>query len=231
MQQLPPEVLEQISRLPQGVLEEVAQLSPEVLEQISQLSQEVISQLSASKSPDSNENTAQTPTVTEVQQIDVQKLSEALVNVEGQLGANGDYGWMRSNCSGGDNEPCEVLLGRYHLSSQDEGVRAAIRSREGGETTLHRLDAGLQLTREEIEYVLPWDLQDRLFETHVSQLIEVARTQIDPETEQPFEGTRLIERVAQIFLGGEAIPVEGEISLLSGTLGDAVESTLALYRG
>lgn len=228
---VPDALVASLSKLPQEVLEEVAQLPPEVLAQISQLPQEAIAGLSGSKSPPPNENTAQIPTTTEVQQIDVQKLSEALVNVEGQLVANGDYGWMQSNCLGGNNEPCEVLLGRYHLSSQDEGVRAAIRGREGGSSALHRLDAGFQLTREEIEHVLPPERQDRLFETHVSQLIEVAQTQIDPKTEQPFEGTRLIERVARMFFGGEAIPVEGEISLLSGTLGDAVESTLALYRG
>jgi hypothetical protein len=84
------------------------------------------------------------------------------------------------------------------------------------------LDSGATPSNEQILQYFPPLEQRRLFEDDIRRLIDIAMSQIDPATGQPFTGDRLIERVAQMHFGGEGVPID------SGAT-DANGQTVAAY--
>ncbi|MEQ8463304.1 hypothetical protein [Coleofasciculus sp. E1-EBD-02] len=110
---------------------------------------------------------------------------------------------------------CTSALGRYGLSSQQPEVRAAIQQAEGGTAVLSRLDAGEIVSEPELLAVFPQATQDQVFHAQLQTLLEITKGQTDPTTGRPFTGDRVIERMAQIYWGGVAVPPDADIGTAS----------------
>ncbi len=146
--------------------------------------------------------------------VDLSAVAEALVAVDGMSGqATGDYGAVAQTVC--FLNYCTSALGRYGLSSQQPEVRAAIQQAEGGTEVLSRLDAGEIVSEPELLAVFPQATQDQVLIAQLQTLLEIAREQTDYTTGRPFTGDRLIERTAQIYLGGVAVPPDAAISTAS----------------
>lgn len=128
---------------------------------------------------------------------------------------------------------CTWKLGRFGLSSRQKTVRSAIASASGGKAVLRLLDGGKSLDSEQLRFVFPPEVQQALFVQRLRELESIARQQIDSQTSKPFEGERLVERMARMYLGGEFIPEDGEIQLpyVEGfSVGDYGRQVLQDYR-
>ncbi|MBD0362471.1 MAG: hypothetical protein ICV55_06800 [Coleofasciculus sp. C3-bin4] len=149
--------------------------------------------------------------------VNLDALSSSLSTVE----SSGNYGAVGSYvCDASDN--CGRALGSFQFMSYRSDVRATIEAQPGGTSFLQSLDSGATPSNEQILQYFPPEAQRRLFEDDIRRLIDIAMSQIDPTTGQPFTGSRLIERVAQMHFGGEGVPIN------SGAT-DAKGQTVATY--
>jgi hypothetical protein len=93
------------------------------------------------------------------------------------------------------------------MSYRDE-VRSIVGSKRSGTDFLKDLDSGKAVSSDQLlQYFSPAE-QQQLFNADSQRLITLASSQIDPTTGQPFTGERLIERVAQMHLGGAAVEID-----------------------
>jgi hypothetical protein len=100
------------------------------------------------------------------------------------------------------------------MSSRTD-IRKIIGSKVGGQEFLAKLDAGKNVTGEEItQYFSPLE-QQNLIESETSNLLSTASQQIDPNTGKSFAGDRLIERASQIYIAGTNIPIDSQVSDVS----------------
>ena len=116
--------------------------------------------------------------------------------------------------------------------SEREDVRSLILSKPGGNEFLAKLDRGAPITGEEmLQYFSPLE-QERLRNAAASHLITLASQQIDPTTGTPFTGDRLIQRVAEMHFGGDAIPINASVTDVRGrrTAATYGESVAANYQ-
>ena len=91
-------------------------------------------------------------------------------------------------------------------------VREKILSKPGGKQFLAKVDAGKAVSSDEMLSYFSQADQDALFDADASALLDRASEQIDPTTGQPFTGSRLIERAAQMHFGGPAAATDGGAS-------------------
>ncbi|AFZ21977.1 hypothetical protein [Allocoleopsis franciscana] len=103
-------------------------------------------------------------------------------------------------------------LGRYQLMSYRNDVREKILSKPGGKQFLAKVDAGKAVSSDEMLSYFSQADQNALFDADASALLDRASEQIDPTTGQPFTGSRLIERAAQMHFGGPAAATDGGVS-------------------
>lgn len=137
-------------------------------------------------------------------------LSNAISDIEGDYDSVGAWSCVAGNCG----RP----LGTHQMMSYREDVRKTIASKPGGEAFLQKLDSGEPVGGQEMfEYFNDAD-QNALFEAESSTLINRASSEIDPQTNEPFTGQRLIERVGQMHFGGPAIPIDSGASDIHGSL-------------
>jgi murein DD-endopeptidase MepM/ murein hydrolase activator NlpD len=139
------------------------------------------------------------------QSINVRSLGEAIADIE----SGGDYQatGVFTCADGGRN--CGRALGRYQFMSYHDEAASLIATRSGGQAFLERMNKGEEPTSADLMQYFPPEDQDRVFRSSLSQLAERAVTQIDPQTQQPFVGDRLIERVAQMHFGGAYSKIDG----------------------
>jgi murein DD-endopeptidase MepM/ murein hydrolase activator NlpD len=154
----------------------------------------------AATDPDCFEETGGTS-----QSINVRSLGEAIADIEssGNYEATGVY-----TCADGGRN-CGRALGRYQFMSYHDEAASLIATRSGGQAFLDRMNKGEEPTSADLMQYFPPEDQDRVFRLSLSQLAERAVTQIDPQTQQPFVGDRLIERVAQMHFGGAYSKIDG----------------------
>lgn len=138
-------------------------------------------------------------------------LSGAISSQEGDYNSVGTYTCDRSgNCGRG--------LGSKQFMSYRWDVRSLIAAKPGGTEFLKRLDAGQSITGDELlQYFSPQE-QEELFRKDARTLIDRATNTLDPQTKQPFTGSRLIERVGQMYFGGPSIPIDAGASDVNGQL-------------
>ncbi|HBK65997.1 MAG TPA: hypothetical protein DD000_21560, partial [Cyanobacteria bacterium UBA11166] len=143
--------------------------------------------------------------------VKIDALSEAFAAVE----SSSDYGTVGVfTCDKMGN--CGRGLGDKQFMSYRPDVRAVISSKSGGTDFLKDLDSGNAISKEQVlQYFTP-DEQRQLFNDDSQRLIDIASSQIDPTTGQPFSGDRLIERIAQMHFGGVAVPIDSNATDASG---------------
>jgi len=135
--------------------------------------------------------------------VTLDALSSAIAAVEsgGDSGAVGGF-----TCDNQGN--CGRALGDKQFMSYRDEVRSIVGSKPGGTEFLKDLDSGKTVSSEQLlQYFSPTE-QQQLFNADSQHLIKLASSQIDPTTGQPFAGERLIERVAQMHLGGAAVEID-----------------------
>jgi hypothetical protein len=120
-----------------------------------------------------------------------------------------------------DSNNCGRALGQYQTMSNAPNVVTQVSQVAGGEEWLTRLSQGELPTEAEMMQYYPPQMQKQVFEQEISLLIQQTEREIDPKTGQFFSGDRLIERVAQKWLGGVA-------SLVDSTISDS-NNQLSLY--
>ncbi|NEO99559.1 MAG: hypothetical protein F6K58_12945 [Symploca sp. SIO2E9] len=142
--------------------------------------------------------------------VDVALLGRAIAALE----SAGNAGYQTVGayvCADGDSH-CGVALGKYQLMSYRDDVRQSIRSVPGGVELLVRIDRGYQPTQAEVFQYFPPVAQNNVFQNALARDVVATRQQIDPTTDQPFTGTRLVERVAQKHFGGAASKADASYS-------------------
>lgn len=141
----------------------------------------------------------------------IDALSAAFSSIEDNYNLVGNY-----MCDSSGN--CGRGLGAMQFMSSRPDVRKIISSKSGGAEFLSKLDAGEKVTGEDMmQYFSPAE-QQTLIEADITKLLNSASQQIDPTTEKPFTGERLIERAAQMNFAGVAIPVDAAVSDVDGKI-------------
>jgi hypothetical protein len=120
----------------------------------------------------------------------------------GDVGAIGPY-----VCDGEGN--CGRSLGRYQLMSYQPDVRAVIEHQPGGDDFLEQLDSGNSIDEVDLERFFTISAQTRLVEAELAKAIERAEA-------EGLTGQALIERVRQLYLGGEGVSASSRISDVHG---------------
>lgn len=146
--------------------------------------------------------------------VDFGALAAGISGIEGGYSSAGYY----------DPEAGGRGLGRYQYMTFRNDVRAIIAKHPGGSDFLRRADVSdnssayiAALDRELPNYFTQSD-QDALFKQDQANNIRVAMQQIDPTTQQPFRGMRLIERLGQIHFGGANSAIDSGSSDIHGRL-------------
>ncbi|MBW4595414.1 MAG: hypothetical protein KME46_21540 [Brasilonema angustatum HA4187-MV1] len=156
----------------------------------------------------------------------INALSAALSSIEGNYDSVGNY-----VCDSFGN--CGRGLGTMQFMSYRPDVRSIITSKNGGAEFLARVEKGELVTGEEmVQYISPSD-QEELFAKDATTLLDLAASEIDPTTGQPFTGERLVQRAAQMHFGGSAISIDGGMSDIQGKLSvkGYGEKAAASYQG
>lgn len=133
--------------------------------------------------------------------VTLDALASALSSIEGGYDSVGTL-----VCDGSGK--CGRGLGAMQFMSYRDDVRAKIATKPGGDRFLTSLDKGESVAGEQLLMYFPPQDQQALFEGDAHNLIDVASKQIDPTTGIPFQGDRLLERVAQMHFGGLGTPID-----------------------
>ena len=147
--------------------------------------------------------------------IHVEHLAAAIASVE-SAGSGGYQAVGVYTCTEGQN--CGRALGRYQMMSSHPDAVSLITARAGGQAFLDQLNQGKMPTPDELAQYFPPADQDQAFRRSLSTLAKQASQQRDPTTRQPFTGDRLLERLAQMYFGGAASPIDGNSSDALGRL-------------
>jgi hypothetical protein len=134
----------------------------------------------------------------------------ALSSIEGNYNSVGKW-----TCDNQGN--CGRGLGAGQYMSYRPDVRSLISTKPGGAEFLTKIDSQKAVTGDELLLYFSLEDQHALFENDINNLANIASQQIDPITGLPFEGDRLIERVAQMHFGGISIPIDSNASDINGT--------------
>jgi hypothetical protein len=127
---------------------------------------------------------------------------------------NGDFGAIGPYvCDGQGN--CGRSLGRYQFMSYQPEVRAVIKYQPGGDDFLKQLDSGNSIDEADLERFFPISAQTQLVEADLAKALEQAEA-------ERLAGQALIDRVGQLYLGGEGVPAG---SLISDVHGKALSPT------
>jgi hypothetical protein len=148
-----------------------------------------------------------------VEGISVGLLTTVFTQLLGQTRAD----WIGTfSCLNGE---CGRPLGQYQLFSNSQIVSEAIATQPGGEAWLKQLQSGYEPTSKEILQYFPPELQTRLLTQETKELLTLARSQTDPTKGGNWSDTRLIERTAQMFVGGKLAAVDSEVGMGLNKLG------------
>jgi hypothetical protein len=107
---------------------------------------------------------------------------------------------------------CGRALGRYQMMSYLPEVQSRVGAQPGGQQWLNRIAGGYRPGQTEINQYFPPEVQEEAYQDEINQLVDIATSDIDPQTGQLFQGKRIIERVAQMWFGGSGAPIDGGAS-------------------
>jgi hypothetical protein len=117
-------------------------------------------------------------------------------------------------CKNGLN--CGRSLGKYQFKSSDPIVGEIVGKIPGGKEWLDGIAKRKLYDDLELKKFFSIETQEQIHGAIVSALIQQTLAEIDPQSNAPFTGERLIERVAQKFFGGIASRIDSPIGKLSG---------------
>ena len=121
----------------------------------------------------------------------------------------GDYNAVGPYVCEADGVNCGRSLGKYQNMSYDSNTVATISAKPGGTEFLTKLKTkNYNPTESELFQYFPPSDQDVLFKQGLTSKLAVTSQQPDPSTNQPFTGSRLIERVVQKYAGGDYSKVD-----------------------
>jgi len=107
---------------------------------------------------------------------------------------------------------CGRALGRYQMMTYLPEVESRVGAQPGGQQWLNRIANGYRPSQAEVQQYFPPEMQEEAYQDEIGQLFDRATSQIDPQTGQPFQGERIVERVAQMWFGGAGAPIDGGAS-------------------
>ncbi|WP_157464665.1 hypothetical protein [Crocosphaera chwakensis] len=128
-------------------------------------------------------------------------------------------------------ENCGYSIGMFNLSSSDPFVMAAVGKTNAGDAWLNQVNNGATPTTAQINEFFPKTLQQEVFETKIEAIASNVEEQIDPLTHKPFVNGRKVQRIAQVYYGGEAALIDGDIPIGLGddSLLQASRNSVELY--
>ncbi|KAM3089855.1 M23 family peptidase [Phormidesmis sp. 146-35] len=160
-----------------------------------------------------------------VQGLNLDGLAQAIAAIESR--GNGGYNAVGVYTCADGGRNCGRGLGKYQFMSYNEYAADLISARSDGQVFLRRVERGYQPTSADLMQYFPPEDQDRAFQNSLADKLTTTAREIDPKTEQPFTGDRLLERVAQKHFGGDYSAVDGGSSDASGQLSLAAYGTKA----
>lgn len=168
---------------------------------------------------------------TYIEGVDIVELANAISAFDGSNSRSyqftGNYVCVKAS------DDCGIPLGKYHLMSNNNDVKASIASVSGGDEFLTRISNGIKPTPSEVFQYFPPLTQNKLFRESLAQKVITTSQQIDVNTGQPFKGDRfrLIARVAQKHYGGAASKVDSNLASINGgySLADYGKQVAQLY--
>ncbi|HEY9690639.1 MAG TPA: hypothetical protein V6D15_00365 [Oculatellaceae cyanobacterium] len=163
----------------------------------------------------------------QVQGVVLDALSVAIPEFEG------DYNSVSGKVCNSTGQ-CGHALGARQFMSYREDVRSLIAAKPGGQEFLAKLDSGAAVAEQEMSQYFPASEQKNLFNAQAIKLLDAASHQIDPTTGKLYQqGTkeRLVQRFAQMYFGGMAIPVDASSTNIYGmTVSNYGNKTSANYQ-
>ncbi len=129
-------------------------------------------------------------------------------------------------------DQCGYSLGVFNLSSSDPFVVAAVGKTNAGQTWLNQVNNGATPTIAQINQFFPKTLQQDVFETKLDAIASTVLRQIDPLTQKTFIKQRKLQRIAQVYYGGEGAKFDADIPVGLGgeTLLQASRNLVRVYR-
>ncbi|GJD19230.1 hypothetical protein RIVM261_041860 [Rivularia sp. IAM M-261] len=131
---------------------------------------------------------------------------------------NGNYNDVGAYACTDDKSNCGVSLGKYKFLSSDKYAQEQIQKASGGQDFLAKLSQGYRPNDAEVFQFFPPLAQEDAFQNSIADKINSASQEIDPVTKKPFSGTRLVERVAQKYFGGDSSIVDSDAKDVFGRL-------------
>lgn len=145
--------------------------------------------------------------------VNLDRLANALAEIESQGSGGYEAVGPYVALNGGGR-----ALGRYQMMTYLPEVQAEVRSVDGGDAWLNKIQSGYQPSAAEVRRYFPEPAQERAYQAEMGQLFDRAQGQVDPQTGRPFTGDRLIERVGQMWFGGPGAAIDGGSSDRNGVL-------------
>lgn len=152
------------------------------------------------------ESKLNSPTFNELEELNFLALQKAYEQVLGKFSLYTDSSPVLESSNGNFG----ILLGKYRFWSKSPVIRDRIYSKKGA-GFLNKLESGKDTSFSEILTMFSPEQQDFLFASQQLELFDLAREQIDPETNKNFQGERAIERVAQMYLGGIGCAIDSDL--------------------
>ncbi|MBW4604356.1 MAG: M23 family peptidase [Calothrix sp. FI2-JRJ7] len=131
---------------------------------------------------------------------------------------NGNYNDVGAYACTDDKSNCGVSLGKYKFFSYDKYAQEQIQKASGGQEFLAKLSQGYRPNDAEVFQFFPPIAQEDAFQNSIADKINSTSQEIDPVTKKPFSGTRLVERVAQKYFGGDSSIVDSNAKDVFGRL-------------
>ncbi|NES64167.1 MAG: hypothetical protein F6K24_02320 [Okeania sp. SIO2D1] len=152
------------------------------------------------------QNSINAPRFDELEELDFLALQKAYEKVLGEFARYSDTSTVIFSGNGDRGK----LLGKYRFWSRLPQVRERIAAKKGI-GFLQKLESGKDSSMSEFLIMFSPEQQDFLFASRQLELFDLAREQIDPETNNNFTGQRAIERVAQMYLGGIGVVIDSNL--------------------
>lgn len=140
-----------------------------------------------------------------VHDIDANALAEAIAQAEDFDTTHDSIGPLVVDRS---NQQQGRALGRYQIWSNAPAVVAVISQKPNGEAWLKSISEGKVPTQDELAMYFPPADQEALFRQSIVAKVETAAAEADPTTGQPYMGDRLVQRVAQMYSGGDESSID-----------------------
>ncbi|WP_013334821.1 hypothetical protein [Gloeothece verrucosa] len=117
------------------------------------------------------------------------------------------------------DEVCGYRIGMYQMWNQSRMAQVPPQLTQS------------EVTQGQIQKYFPKNFQEKAFQAYLERLDTATAAEIDPFTKAPFSGEREVQRIAQMYYGGEGAKIDADIPILGqGSLLQHSRNFLELYR-